>query len=280
MPVRRYRVAGPLDLRRTLAPLARGPADRTFRFGAGRVFRASRTDDGPVSVALAQTGDEVVAEAWGPGAERALDGHPGAPRPARGAGSPPRRPPDDRPARETLPGRPDPAQRRRPRGARPGDPGAEGRRRGGPTGVCRTRPGPRRAGPGPAGVGTAPATRPVDPGRPPLLRLSPVRGGAPPRRPDPASGGTGLVVRGDRGPAAGRRLRPAPGRSGHRAVDGRRGRRSGRSATRMRSASATSTCPTWSPSRWPASRAATTPGCSSCWSRTAASGPGSSACSS
>lgn len=73
MPVRRYRVAGPLDLRRTLAPLARGPADRTFRFGAGRIFRATRTPDGPVSIALAQTGDEVVAEAWGPGAECALD---------------------------------------------------------------------------------------------------------------------------------------------------------------------------------------------------------------
>ncbi len=76
MPVRRYRVSGALDLRRTLAPLARGPADRTFRFGAGRIFRASRTDDGPVSVALAQTGHEVVVEAWGPGAERALDGIP------------------------------------------------------------------------------------------------------------------------------------------------------------------------------------------------------------
>jgi 3-methyladenine DNA glycosylase/8-oxoguanine DNA glycosylase len=73
MPVRRYHVAGPLDLGRTLAPLARGPADRTFRFGAGRVFRASRTPDGPASVALAQTGDQVIAEAWGSGAERALD---------------------------------------------------------------------------------------------------------------------------------------------------------------------------------------------------------------
>jgi 3-methyladenine DNA glycosylase/8-oxoguanine DNA glycosylase len=76
MAVRRYRVVGALDLRRTLAPLARGPGDRTFRFGSGRIFRASRTDDGPVSLALAQAGDEVVVEAWGPGADRALDGIP------------------------------------------------------------------------------------------------------------------------------------------------------------------------------------------------------------
>ena len=73
MPVRIYRVVGPLDLRRTLDPLARGPADRTVRFATGRMFRAGRTADGPASVALAQTGDDVVAEAWGPGAERALD---------------------------------------------------------------------------------------------------------------------------------------------------------------------------------------------------------------
>ena len=76
MPVRRYRLTGVLDLRETLAPLARGPADRTLRFGAGRVFRASRTPDGPASVALSQAGDEVVAEAWGQGAERALDDVP------------------------------------------------------------------------------------------------------------------------------------------------------------------------------------------------------------
>ena len=73
MPVRSYRVSGPFDLRRTLAPLARGPADRTIRFGTERVFRAGRTADGPAAVALAQTGDDVVAEAWGPGAERVLD---------------------------------------------------------------------------------------------------------------------------------------------------------------------------------------------------------------
>jgi 3-methyladenine DNA glycosylase/8-oxoguanine DNA glycosylase len=73
MPIRRYPVAGPLDLRRTLAPLSRGPGDRTFRFAAGRILRAVRTSAGPASVALAHSADVVVAEAWGPGADAALD---------------------------------------------------------------------------------------------------------------------------------------------------------------------------------------------------------------
>ena len=72
MPARRYAVAGPLDLRRTLAPLGRGPGDRTIRLALGRAWRATRTADGPASVAITQTDDEVVAEAWGPGADRAL----------------------------------------------------------------------------------------------------------------------------------------------------------------------------------------------------------------
>jgi 3-methyladenine DNA glycosylase/8-oxoguanine DNA glycosylase len=76
MPTRRYPVAGPLDLRRTLAPLGRGPGDRTIRFAPGRAWRATRTPDGPASMAIAQLADEIVVEAWGPGADRALDGVP------------------------------------------------------------------------------------------------------------------------------------------------------------------------------------------------------------
>ncbi len=38
MLVRTYPVNGPLDLRRTLAPLGRGPGDRTIRFAAGRIW--------------------------------------------------------------------------------------------------------------------------------------------------------------------------------------------------------------------------------------------------
>jgi 3-methyladenine DNA glycosylase/8-oxoguanine DNA glycosylase len=61
-----------LDLAGTLAPLSRGPGDPTIRLAAGRVVRASRTPDGPVSIALVQADGRLEAEAWGPGAERAL----------------------------------------------------------------------------------------------------------------------------------------------------------------------------------------------------------------
>jgi 3-methyladenine DNA glycosylase/8-oxoguanine DNA glycosylase len=87
MTVRSYPVIGPLDLRRTLAPLSRGPYDPTIRLAAGRAWRATRTMDGPATVALAHAGDELRAEAWGPGAERALGEIPtllglaGAPEP-------------------------------------------------------------------------------------------------------------------------------------------------------------------------------------------------------
>lgn len=76
MIVRSYPLTGPLDLRRTLAPLGRGPGDRTIRFAADRVWWATRTADGPATMALLHSGDEVRAEAWGPGAERALAGVP------------------------------------------------------------------------------------------------------------------------------------------------------------------------------------------------------------
>ncbi|HEY6012558.1 MAG TPA: hypothetical protein VIU37_01075, partial [Candidatus Limnocylindrales bacterium] len=69
---RRYAVTGPLDLRRTLSPLGRGPADRSLRFAPGRAWRATRTPDGPASLAITQLGDEIVVEAWGPGTDWAL----------------------------------------------------------------------------------------------------------------------------------------------------------------------------------------------------------------
>jgi 3-methyladenine DNA glycosylase/8-oxoguanine DNA glycosylase len=71
--VRTFRVVGPLDLRRTLGVLSRGPGDRTFRVATGRAWYATRTADGVATVALAHAGDDVRAEAWGPGAEAALD---------------------------------------------------------------------------------------------------------------------------------------------------------------------------------------------------------------
>lgn len=72
MTVRTYPLNGPLDLRKTLGPLGRGPGDRTIRFAANRAWRATRTPDGAATLALTHIGDELRAEAWGPGAERAL----------------------------------------------------------------------------------------------------------------------------------------------------------------------------------------------------------------
>ena len=72
MPVRTYTIRHPLDLRLTLAPLRRGSFDPTIRLSTGRAWRATRTPDGPASVALVHAGEELRAEAWGPGADRLL----------------------------------------------------------------------------------------------------------------------------------------------------------------------------------------------------------------
>ncbi len=72
MPARTYTVDGPLDLRRTLAPLSRGPGDPTIRLTSGRAWWATRTPDGAATVALSHDGPALRAEAWGPGAERAV----------------------------------------------------------------------------------------------------------------------------------------------------------------------------------------------------------------
>ena len=76
MPTRTFPSHGPLDLRRTLAPLSRGPRDPTIRLAAGprlaRVPHARRPGD-----RRAHPGPRGVrAEAWGPGADCALDGVP------------------------------------------------------------------------------------------------------------------------------------------------------------------------------------------------------------
>jgi 3-methyladenine DNA glycosylase/8-oxoguanine DNA glycosylase len=73
---RRFRIGGALDLRQTLAPLRCGGSDPTFRFEGSTAWRASRTTEGPATVRLWTEGDEVVGQAWGPGAERALEGVP------------------------------------------------------------------------------------------------------------------------------------------------------------------------------------------------------------
>lgn len=76
MPTRILTVNGPLDLRRTLAIHLRGAGDPTMRIEPGRIVRATRTADGPATVALAVRGDHLEVEAWGPGADRLLDAAP------------------------------------------------------------------------------------------------------------------------------------------------------------------------------------------------------------
>ena len=73
MATRIWPVSGPLDLRRTLAPLGRGPGDPTLRFIDARAWRATRTPVGPVTLAITHDEDCVRAEAWGPGADWALE---------------------------------------------------------------------------------------------------------------------------------------------------------------------------------------------------------------
>ena len=77
MPSRVIPLTVPLDLRLTIGLHARGPGDPAMRVGRTSAVRATRTPDGPASVAIGIGGGAVRAEAFGPGAERALDGLPG-----------------------------------------------------------------------------------------------------------------------------------------------------------------------------------------------------------
>lgn len=77
MRERRFGVPGPVDLRLTLGPLRCGGTDPTIRVGHDGVWRATRTPAGPVTTRLTRDGDGVTVEAWGPGAEWALEAAPG-----------------------------------------------------------------------------------------------------------------------------------------------------------------------------------------------------------
>jgi 3-methyladenine DNA glycosylase/8-oxoguanine DNA glycosylase len=62
-----------LDLARTLFPLRRGTGDPTMRIERRSATRATRTPDGPATVQLDHEGDTLAVEAWGAGAEWALE---------------------------------------------------------------------------------------------------------------------------------------------------------------------------------------------------------------
>jgi 3-methyladenine DNA glycosylase/8-oxoguanine DNA glycosylase len=75
--VREWRPDYALDVRGLLAPLRRGAGDPTLRTTDSGAWRASTTADGPATLRLQRRGDgTVVATAWGPGADRVLDGVP------------------------------------------------------------------------------------------------------------------------------------------------------------------------------------------------------------
>jgi 3-methyladenine DNA glycosylase/8-oxoguanine DNA glycosylase len=74
---RTLRLGRPLDLRHTLRPIWHGRGDPTMRLDHATAVRATRTAGGPATLEITVTGArDVVAAAWGPGAETALDGLP------------------------------------------------------------------------------------------------------------------------------------------------------------------------------------------------------------
>jgi 3-methyladenine DNA glycosylase/8-oxoguanine DNA glycosylase len=66
-----------IDLGRSLGPLRVGPQDPTIHLAERLVVRASRTPQGPATIRAEHHGDRFEVEAWGDGAEWALDQAPG-----------------------------------------------------------------------------------------------------------------------------------------------------------------------------------------------------------
>lgn len=66
----------PVELRPTLSLLRHGRHDPTIRLNQREVLRATRTPAGPATVHARRSGDQIQAEAWGPGADWLLDRAP------------------------------------------------------------------------------------------------------------------------------------------------------------------------------------------------------------
>lgn len=66
----------PLDVRRSLAPLQMGPWDPTIRLTPDQVLRAAWTPVGPATLHARVCDGEAVCEAWGDGADWALEHAP------------------------------------------------------------------------------------------------------------------------------------------------------------------------------------------------------------
>lgn len=78
MPGRTLRLPFAVDLRRSLQPLRLGRHDPTIALSPTGVQRATRTPLGPATVRAQLLGDQVELEAWGPGADWALEQAPAA----------------------------------------------------------------------------------------------------------------------------------------------------------------------------------------------------------
>ena len=78
MPTRTIPLPFALDLRRSLRPLRLGKHDPTVLLTASAMLRATRTPHGPATVRVDHHGDRLEVEAWGEGAEVALEQAPAA----------------------------------------------------------------------------------------------------------------------------------------------------------------------------------------------------------
>ena len=67
---------GPLDLVLTLRPFRCGGGDPTIRLSAGSACRATRTPEGPASIAFTLAAPAIDVAAWGPGAEWCIEHAP------------------------------------------------------------------------------------------------------------------------------------------------------------------------------------------------------------
>jgi len=70
---RTFPTTRPVDLRRTLFPLRRGTGDPTMRIGDRDAWLATRSPGGPATLHLVLHNDRLEVEAWGPGADEALE---------------------------------------------------------------------------------------------------------------------------------------------------------------------------------------------------------------
>jgi 3-methyladenine DNA glycosylase/8-oxoguanine DNA glycosylase len=73
---RRFRSLAPVDLAATLSGTSAFAHDPSFAFDRDGVWLATRTTDGPATIRFSTDGDELIAEAWGPGADNALERAP------------------------------------------------------------------------------------------------------------------------------------------------------------------------------------------------------------